>query len=119
MLQIKKIMLATGALVLLAGVWLSSRARFPDLAGTLLFFSAPWCSHCTRFKGDWQRLQTMAGGEAFRLREVPEGSAPALNERFAVHGYPTLVLVDRQGARHDFSGPRTAEALLAFARAEN
>lgn len=84
-----------------------------DQAGSVLFFSASWCVHCQRFKSQWQRFQVMAGKD-YKTLEVPETAHSPLNDTFGVRAYPTIIVVDVKGKRHDYEGPRTAEGLMAF-----
>ena len=100
---------AAGLLVAIAVLF--GGETYPEQAGSVLFFSASWCKFCQRFKPEWRRFQVMAGGK-YKTAEVPEGDP--LGQAFGVRGYPTIVLVDAKGKRHDYDGPRTAEGLLAF-----
>ena len=102
-------------------VWLNRHPSYPDLAGRLFLFTKQSCRFCKQLAPEWQKfvqaLPRDAGVTPVQV-QVQDGSDPALALRLGVRGFPTIVRVDSSGARRDFAGPRTAQALLAFALAE-
>lgn len=109
-------MLCVGGVLLL--LWMTRQPSYPDLAGNFYAFTADWCLHCKKLLPEWQRfLQMMPRDLGVTPVQVTEGSRPDLARRLGVRGFPTLFLIDSLGTRRDFQGPRTAEGLLAFVKA--
>lgn len=87
-------------------------ATVRDDAVWMVEFYAPWCGHCQKLQPVW--AGAAARGGATRWGKVDTDAQPALAERFAVEALPTIVRL-AGGRRTTFEGPRTADALLAFA----
>lgn len=78
------------------------------------FFYATWCGHCHAFAPVLCDLATRAPpGLTVRAWEADKGAAACAAAGIAVRAFPTVYLVDDAGYRHEYSGPRTAEALLS------
>lgn len=105
--------LVTGAYKLV-GETFKDKVMNPD-TDVLVFFYAPWCGHCKKFKPTLQEFgRTINNNNASVL--VAELDATANDwdrETFPVKGYPTLFLAKRDAktAPVKFSGPRTVEGL--------
>lgn len=77
-------------------------------------FYAPWCGHCQRLAPTWAELAGRLEGEV-TVAKVDATAETALAERFAVEGYPTLILL-AEGSGYVYDGARSLEALEAYAR---
>ena len=85
----------------------------------LLLIYAEWCGHCTRFKPDYSKLDSILKeqGIVFPLFAIEDKSieasknlGPALN----FTGYPTLKVVMTNGELVNYTGGRDLESLLKF-----
>ncbi len=80
---------------------------------TLVDFYATWCHHCQALAPVWADAASSAPD--VRFAKVNVDKADAVSSRYGVEGLPTIVKV--RGDRYvEFSGERTKEAILAFAR---
>lgn len=79
----------------------------------LLEFYAPWCGHCKRLEPAYAAVAEQLEGQA-RVAKVDGTANQALLHRFPVSGFPTIFSV-RNGSVRKHTGPRTKEALAAFA----
>jgi len=77
-------------------------------------FYAPWCGHCQRLAPKWEQLAERLQGEV-TVAQVDATVEKELAERWAVEGYPTLILV-AESAGYVYEGARSVEALEAYAR---
>lgn len=76
-------------------------------------FYAPWCGHCTRLAPKWAELAERLQGNV-TLAKVDATVEKELAERWAVEGYPTLILI-AEGSGYVYEGARSLEALEAYA----
>ena len=85
------------------------------LAATPLFvaFVSPHCGFCHALKPTWDELSTRLVGNV-RAATVDANAESELAARFAVNGYPTILLL-ADGRAYEYEGERTADALLEFA----
>lgn len=82
----------------------------------LLWFSAPWCSHCEDMKKEWAALtkDTAALGET-RLGKINTDEADGLIEMFNITGLPTvLLLVPGEPRLFKHIGVRNKASFLRF-----
>lgn len=76
-------------------------------------FYAVWCGHCKQLKPVWEILATELKGQVF-VGKMEANQNLETSKRFAVNGFPTLVVVD-QGNYYEYSGGRTLAELKNFA----
>jgi thioredoxin domain-containing protein 5 len=117
-----------GALLLLA---CAGSAAVPDLDArkleemtrqhrTFVMFFAPWCGHCKRLGPAWQALANASDGgglDGAKVARVDCSRHSALCTKYAVRGFPTLLLFEKGGhkIRKHIAG-RDLDSLTAFAR---
>ncbi|CAJ1408880.1 unnamed protein product [Effrenium voratum] len=77
-------------------------------------FYAPWCGHCKVLAPKWEELAEKLQGEV-NVGKVDCTESQFIGNMFDVHGYPTLKLIS-EGQMYAFSGPRSIEALVAWAQ---
>lgn len=80
----------------------------------LLKFYAPWCGHCKALEPTWQSLAARLEGDV-NVGKVDCIANRWLSEQWDIAGFPSLKLV-AEGKQYTYVGPRTADALEAFAR---
>jgi thioredoxin-like negative regulator of GroEL len=74
----------------------------------LIFFTSSLSGKCRRVEGFLaQVLQRRRNHGTFRIFVVDRGKRPDLVERFAVQGFPTLVVVEGQQVRARLDEPRS------------
>jgi thiol-disulfide isomerase/thioredoxin len=117
-LSIKHAMVLLVGLALLYVLYTRLARRYPEYANSFIFFYADWCGHCKRTKPEWASFAQSVSSQVPGIKAVAmqDTKSRAVLAKFGVTGFPTLVLVDAKGVRHDFTGPRTASAMLAFAK---
>ena len=79
----------------------------------LVFFFQPWCGHCTAMKPAWSEVEAAKGLCAHAIDCTKHAAVPT--EHGVMH-FPLLRLYLRDGAPREYDGPRTSEAILAWAR---
>ncbi|CAE7533258.1 PDIL1-2 [Symbiodinium natans] len=80
-------------------------------------FFAPWCSHCKNMAKDFHRVAQEELPDGIRVGRVDSTKNPALNKRFGISGYPTLLMLSDEGRdMRSYSGDRSFNSLLEFAQ---
>eukprot|EP00434_Breviolum_minutum_P016689 symbB.v1.2.014713.t1/scaffold1080.1/size139481/9 len=83
----------------------------------LVKFFAPWCSHCKAMAKDFHKLAQEELPDGIRIGRVDSTKNPALNKRFGIHGYPTLLMLTDEGKEmRSYNGDRSFQSLLEFAQ---
>ncbi|CAJ1452011.1 unnamed protein product, partial [Effrenium voratum] len=83
----------------------------------LVKFFAPWCSHCKSMAKDFHKLAQEELPDGIRVGRVDSTKNPALNKRFGIHGYPTLLMLTDEGKdMRSYAGDRSFQSLLSFAK---
>ena len=78
-------------------------------------FYAPWCGHCKRLAPVWEEMS----GE-FSVMPVAEVDCTTHTEicgKYGVNGYPTIKLLQSNGAVMDYDGPREKQDMMQWAEA--
>ena len=84
-------------------------------AGTLFAsFQAPWCSYSQNLQGTWAQAAGKLLGSV-RVAVVDVSAAPDMAFRFGIRALPSLLLFHR-GTVFEYSGPRSLDAIVAFAK---
>jgi len=77
-------------------------------------FYAPWCGHCKKLAPVWDDLARELH-KRVNVAKVDVTQNGALGRRFAIKGYPTLILFHKGKMFEYSSGNRTLESLVEFA----
>lgn len=91
------------------------------VAVTVHVFHVDWCPHCKAMLPELEKLGPMLAEHGMFFRDVnatglPTVISPTGNE---IAAFPTILATvnkDGQITEHEFTGPRTAEAISAWAR---
>lgn len=75
---------------------------------------APWCGHCKRLEPVWNEVAGSVFEKGVSLGKIDMTAHPALQKRFQVKGFPTLIFF-KGGKMYRFAGQRTKDSLVAFA----
>jgi len=90
--------------------------RFKDNEKTIYNFNTAWCGYSVRFQPVWDEFSKIVANTNVNAIDVkcekPENKE--LCNKYKVPGYPSVVLVTSDDVIN-YEGPRTVEALLAFA----
>lgn len=78
-------------------------------------FYAPWCGHCKRLAPNWSELSKLVADDGIKIAKIDASKHRSIGTRFGVKGFPTLIFLSG-GKVYPHSGPRSVEALAAFAR---
>jgi len=78
----------------------------------LLDFYAPWCSHCKQLEPIYYDVAKSIG-DKINMGKIDCVDNSALQKRFNVSGFPTLIFL-RDGEPRVYRGERTREALSQF-----
>lgn len=107
------------AVVIVAALYAADvlqRRTYAAYEDTLILFYADWCGHCKSFMPQWSRFTASASRmyPEMATLAVESSNGNAIGAVFNVASFPTLVYIDRNCRRHNYTGPRTSEGLLSF-----
>ncbi|KDO24271.1 hypothetical protein SPRG_09907 [Saprolegnia parasitica CBS 223.65] len=92
-----------------------TRVHEPNADAWLVQFHAHWCDHCKDMMGAMlQTALTLKDHGNVHVARVDADINAKLGMRFAITGYPTLVLI-RDGRVYEFDGLRDPKLMTAFA----
>lgn len=79
--------------------------------GLFVKFYAPWCGHCKRMAGDWEKL---AVAHPDRIAQVNCDMDKPLCAKYGVRGYPTLLFLRKGEEAIPYTAPRDLASFDAF-----
>ncbi|AFZ79557.1 protein disulfide isomerase, putative [Theileria equi strain WA] len=79
-------------------------------------FYAPWCHHCRKMTPAWEKLAKDLKGTV-NVADIDVTKNVQIGKRFAIRGYPTLILLKDGKMYHYEGGDRSTESLTAFVTA--
>jgi thiol-disulfide isomerase/thioredoxin len=88
--------------------------QFLKKGPTVVLMHATWCGHCRAMENDYTAAATESKGVAFR--RVESAHSRALFDKYKLRGYPTIFGVKRNGDVVNYSGGRSKDQLLQFAK---
>jgi thiol-disulfide isomerase/thioredoxin len=69
-----------------------------------------WCGYCKKMKPVWEQVKSVLADTALEFHEIDEDVAKTPG----VNGYPTILMIDENGFRHQYPGPSDFEQLRAW-----
>lgn len=105
-----------------AGVQLNSSTFYstlhaPDAGRYFLLIFSPNCGHCAAMMPAWSELEQRVRDKV-HLAAVDAEAHKMIADRLDVHGFPTLLGVEK-GRLHHYEGGRSADEMLAFITASD
>lgn len=77
---------------------------------TMVFFYAPWCYHCKRFKPIYEEVAQTA---PMACAMIDCDEYPIMIDQFGLTGFPTMILF-KNGSKIEYKGTHQGEALLKW-----
>eukprot|EP00736_Rhodelphis_marinus_P014204 Rmarinus@m.29042 len=81
----------------------------------LIEFYSTRCKHCTQFAPTYEKIAQTLGKEGIMVGRINGDSNKSLMEKFDVHHYPSLFVVEGDKA-YPFTGDRSHNAVVKFAQ---
>ena len=84
----------------------------------LVEFYAPWCAHCKKLAPDYERAATTLRNDQadVALAKIDATAEHGPTARFAIQGYPTLLLFQHSEEIDNYLGERTASLIVDYMR---
>mgnify|MGYP001185948532 FL=1 len=79
----------------------------------LVYFHMNQCGHCKKFTPEWEKFVQGYNGN-LKLRKVERSEAGDELNKYQIQGFPTILLLDGNGGKKEFDGPRTVNGLEQF-----
>ncbi|CAF1469685.1 unnamed protein product [Adineta ricciae] len=80
----------------------------------LVFFYAPWCGHCTKFKPTYAALAQRYASQSNLIVAQIDATANDIPKGFEVAGFPTIYLVPMNNQPVKYEGNRDLDDLVKF-----
>jgi len=77
-------------------------------------FYAPWCGHCKNLAPEYEKLAKALEG-IVTIGAVDMTTDQAVGQPYNIQGFPTIKFFADNGSVLDYSGARTASAMMDFA----
>jgi thiol:disulfide interchange protein len=123
--MISKILLVVSIVVGLLFIYIvffakKEQNKKEHMNGQIINCNASWCGHCKNFKPTWKEFTQVMQSSNSPIEVVDlQCDLNEENEQkckdLGVQGYPTVILIDSNGKKEEYSGPRTVESLVNFA----
>jgi len=82
-------------------------------------FYAPWCGHCKKLEPEYKIASEVLKKEGIMIAKVDASKEAELAKEHMIQGFPTLSVFKKGVKFEDFSGERTADAIIAYMRKLN
>lgn len=83
--------------------------------GKIVLYSSSTCPHCINLKEDWEKFVGNAPVNGYDIHTIIDGDEEML-EKEKVQGFPTIKLYKGTGEVIEYSGNRTWESFMEFAK---
>merc|ERR1711899_61907 len=77
-------------------------------------FYAPWCGHCKKLEPHYKQASETLKKDGIHLAKVDASKEAELAKEHMVQGFPTLTVFKKGVKFEDYSGERTADAIIAY-----
>jgi thiol-disulfide isomerase/thioredoxin len=81
----------------------------------LVYFYMDGCGHCKTFSPIWDQFASGYSGN-LNVRKVERAAAGNDIDKYEIQGFPSVLLLDGQGGKKEFSDDRNIQNLEAFAK---
>ena len=91
----------------------------------VVLFKTEWCGHCKAIKPEYDAAikslngETNSSGKTLRFEKVDCDENKELSKQYGVSGYPTIKILNDDGSKDDYSGPRDVEGLTKYLMSDN
>ena len=110
----KKLAIAVSVLIVVAliGAFIYNRSvelfSSPVVVEYYYMNGCPWCD---KFMPEWEKYQAQASAAGIDCKKIEAGDAGDNLSKYNIHGFPTVIII-RDGKATEYSGERTAAALM-------
>lgn len=81
----------------------------------LVMFYAPWCGHCTKFKGQYSEASQRVSRDGIGSLGIVDATVQEkIAQEFQIKGFPTLKLFQNGRLKTEYNGQRTANDVYKF-----
>merc|ERR1712018_517565 len=77
-------------------------------------FYAPWCGHCKKLEPEYKKATEVLAKDNIPLAKVDASKESELAKEFMIQGFPTLTVFKKGVKFEDYTGERTADAIIAY-----
>ena len=122
--MISKILLVVAIVVGLLFIYIvffaKKEQKKEHMNGKIINCNVSWCGHCQNFKPTWKEFTQVMKTNGSNVEVVDlQCDLNEENEKkckeLEVAGYPTILYINSNGEREEYSGNRTIESLVNFA----
>ena len=82
---------------------------------SMTYFHMTGCGHCKKFSPVWDEFSSNYKGTLKLQKYEREEAGEEMLKKYQIQGFPTIILIDEQGAHKQFEGDRTVQGLESFA----
>ena len=80
----------------------------------LVEFYAPWCGHCKKLEPEYKKAAEVLAKDNIVLAKVDATKEGELAKEHMIQGFPTLTIFKKGVKFEDYSGERTADAIIGY-----
>lgn len=90
-----------------------SNGNLQTIGPALLYVNVQWCGHCKAARPIMEQVSGVLGS-IVPVYSVDGDARGDLASALGVKGFPTIIYVAQGGARYEYTGERTVDALTSF-----
>ena len=80
--------------------------------GGMFVVYAEWCHFCKELTPLWKKLFTLTKNKNYGIGAINSEKQKQLVHMLGVSGYPTIIVMTKNGKMKEYSGPRNLETFL-------